>query len=97
MLMDELDQILLKRAVPEVPHDLSGRIIRQARAHQLSPRPFRSLFLEIMDFIVLPRPAYAMAFSLCVAMIVGFEAAGGLAFAQQDWSSFLMIDEGEWL
>ena len=69
-MQDNLDNILARRAVPQVGAHLAERIIAQA---QPRIRTKTSFFQELMAFfqedIMIPRPALAFSFMLMIGVI----------------------------
>lgn len=97
MQHDELDTLLRQRAVPKARADLAERIIHAA-VSQIQDRPrITGFWSEILDMIVLPHPSVAVAAGVVLGLVVGAQAGDGLFILQQDWSSFLYVNEGGWL
>lgn len=97
MQHDELDRLLRQRTVPKPRTDLAERIIHAA-VSQVQDRPRAAGFWnEILDMFVLPHPSVAVAAGVIVGLVVGAQAGDGLFILQQDWSSFLYVNEGGWL
>ncbi|MCB9989653.1 MAG: hypothetical protein H6868_10045 [Rhodospirillales bacterium] len=91
---DNLDTILMQRRVPVMASPgLAGRIIAQAVA-----RKQPSWWEELADMFALPRPAvaFATALVLVAGLALGWEAEGFYWLTQEDWGSFLYINE-EWI
>ena len=95
---NELNAMLGRRAVPpKARADLAERIIHAAVSQvQARPRP-QGIWNEIMSMFVLPHPSVAVAAGIILGLLMGVQAGDGLAVLQQDWSSFLDINEGGWL
>lgn len=95
---DELNNILMKRAAaPSAPVDLAERIIHAA-VSQIQAKPRVTTFWdEIMAMIVIPHPSVAIAAGIIVGLMAGLQASDGLSMLQQDWSSFMVVNEGGWL
>lgn len=94
---DELDIILGRRAVPKPRTDLAERIIHAA-VSQIQERPRRNSFWnELLAMFAIPHPSVAVAAGVIIGIVVGLQAGDGLSALQQDWSSFLYVNEGGWL
>lgn len=97
MQHDELDRLLSQRSVPRPRADLAERIIHAAVSHiQERPRA-KGFWNELLDMLVLPHPSVAVAAGVILGLVVGAQAGDGLFILQQDWSSFLYVNEGGWL
>jgi hypothetical protein len=93
----ELDTILARRAVPKARADLAERIIHAAVSQiQELPR-FNTFRNEVLGMFAVPHPSVAVAAGVLVGIVVGMQAGDGLFVLQQDWSSFLYVNEGGWL
>jgi hypothetical protein len=95
---DELNNLLNKRAVPpRARADLAERIIHAAIS-QTQERPrAQNFWNELMQMFAIPHPSVAVAAGIILGLMMGIQAGDGLAVLQQDWSSFLYINEGGWL
>lgn len=70
---DPLDQLLSRRAVPEMRHDLSERIIAAAlRSPQRRPWSLQETLQNFADLFVLPQPAFALSIVLLTGFVLGF-------------------------
>lgn len=97
MQHDELDTILTRRAVPKARADLAERIIHAA-VSQIQERPRLNTFWnELLAMFAVPHPSVAVAAGVLIGIVVGMQAGDGLFVLQQDWSSFLYVNEGGWL
>jgi len=97
MQHDELDNILNRRAVPKARTDLAERIIHAA-VSQIQERPRLNTFWnELLGMFAVPHPSVAVAAGVVLGIVVGMQAGDGLFVLQQDWSSFLYVNEGGWL
>lgn len=96
---DDIDLMLSKRAVPpKARADLSERIIHAAVAGiQEKPRKYSTLWSDLMGMLVVPHPSVVVATAIILGLAVGIQAGDDLFSLQQDWSSFLDINEGGWL
>lgn len=94
---DDLDRILCKRCAPQTPRGLAERIIAQAAMRR--ERGPKALVNEMAMMFVVPRPAFALGFSILLGLLIGFEAGGmtSTVSESQDFASFLVVDEGGWL
>lgn len=101
----KLDEILARRAVPEMRPHLVEKIIAAAQVKKRQGVPEWRAYLEIFsDFFVLPQPAMVLALLLFFGLTLGLNT-GVLDFSQdagaQNLSSFMDIrdsfDMGEWL
>lgn len=95
---DELDLILMKRtAPPAASAGLAERIIHAA-VSQAQGKPLATTFWdELMAMIVIPHPSVAVAAGIILGLMAGLQASDGLSMLQQDWSSFMVVNEGGWL
>ena len=94
---DELDTLLARRAAPPPRADLAERIIHAAVSRiQESPRAM-GLWNELLSMFAIPHPSIAVATVVILGLVVGAQAGDGLFILQQDWSSFLYVNEGGWL
>lgn len=101
----KLDEILSRRAVPEMRSHLAERIIAAAQVKKRQGLPEWRAYIEAFaDFFVLPQPAMVLALILFFGLTLGLNT-GIFDFSQdagaQDLSSFMDIrdsfDMGEWL
>jgi hypothetical protein len=73
---EKLDQ-LLKGGVPVPPSsNLADRIIAQAATSQITAKiegSKQSLFKQILNSFIIPKPAYALAFSMLVGVLLGWQ------------------------
>jgi hypothetical protein len=97
MQHDELDNMLARRAVVTPRDGLAERIIHAA-VSQIQERPrVLGFWNEVMNMFAIPHPSVAVAAGIIIGLVVGIQAADGLFVLQQDWSSFLEVNEGGWL
>ncbi len=97
MQHDELDNLLGRRAAPKPRADLAERIIHAA-VSQIQDKPrVLGFWNEMMAMFAIPHPSVAVAAGVIIGLLVGVQAADGLFVLQQDWSSFLYVNEGGWL
>ena len=111
---EQLEALLNMRDVPEMPGDLESRIL-QASASQLHIKRRQFDFLDainvinkgissVLDCILLPRPAYAMAVVLIVGAVIGLYSGAGIEDGElvisyanidvgDDMESFIMASE----
>jgi len=83
--------------MPQMPHDLAERIIYAAIAGiQDLPTP-RNIWDELRAMFALPHPSVVVVTTILLGLAVGLQAGDGLSMLNQDWSSFLEINEGGWL
>lgn len=92
----ELEGMLARRALPRPPADLAERIIFAA-VSTIQGKPSLSLWQELTGMIALPHPSVMAAACILFGLLVGVQASEGLSSLQQDWSSFLYVNEGGWL
>ena len=111
--MDALDNILKRRKAPDVPNDLSARIIAAAHRHdqnltQDRPKPQRThkpIWDEIFAVFDVPKPAFALAMIvlliLGVGLGVGFTGEIGQGLGTAEFAHYLSIDDrfraGDWV
>lgn len=95
---NEAEMILARRAAPPASRaDLAERIIHAA-VSTLQDRPRAvSLWNEFLSMFALPHPSVAVATVIILGIAIGSQAGDGLFVLQQDWSSFLYVNEGGWL
>ena len=67
----QLEQLLNSLEVVQPSTHLSERIITQARLSEPLPE---SVFRQIWNGLVIPRPSYALAFSLLLGVLVGWQS-----------------------
>jgi len=95
---DDINDFLKHRATPPRPSDgLAERIIHAAISHVQERPRIQGFWNEVMAMFVLPHPSVVVATSIVLGVVMGIQAGDGLAVLQQDWSSFLDINEGGWL
>ena len=95
---DELNQLLARHKVPMARPDLAERIIHAAISQpQEKPRRASTWWNDVLSMFVLPHPSVAVVTGVLFGLVVGMQASDGLTVLQQDWSSFLYINEGGWL
>ncbi len=69
----DIDALLMQRAAPRAPHDLSDRILyRAVRTPQTTRISVRGLMGEFFSFITVPRPALAFGLCLMIGMFSGW-------------------------
>ncbi len=96
---NDINNWLKGRAAPKAPGGLAERIIHAA---VMQPRPqkaagFSAWWNDVLSMFALPHPSVALATVLVLGLALGVQASDGLTVLQQDWSSFLYINEGGWL
>ncbi|MCB1531175.1 MAG: hypothetical protein H6853_00330 [Rhodospirillales bacterium] len=91
----DLDDRLKSRYVPKATGDLADRIIRMSRQRTASARVF--LWTEIRNMFLLPDPAYAFAVSAVLGLLLGLGFSGEYVGLENEFLSFLNIEEGDWL
>lgn len=92
----ELDRILSKREMVSPASNLSSRIVAAAKSRQ-NISIWDRFVNEIMEMLLIPRPAYVLAAFLVIGLFIGLGVESDSAASVQDWLSFAEIDEGEWL
>lgn len=99
MQHDNLNEWLNKRAAPRAPKDLAERIVHAAAmAPKINHQTlWASIWKETLSMLVIPHPSVAVAAGVVLGVLIGMHASDGLSVLQQDWSSFLEINEGGWL
>lgn len=96
MQHDDIETILMKRGqAPKARPDLAERIIHAAL--QVKTRAQQNLWQEFLSMFAMPYPTVAATACVIVGLVIGLQAADGLSLLQQDWTSFLEINEGDWL
>lgn len=91
----DLNNILHKNEVPPPSTNLAARIIEAATVQKETPF-IHVAVQEIMNMIILPRPAYALATCLIFGLAIGFQIDTE-AVSVLDLFSFTEIEEGDWL
>ncbi len=95
---NELNALLANRAVPpKARADLAERIIHAAVSQVQARQGPQGFWNEVMAMFAIPHPSVAVAAGIILGLMMGIQAGDGLAVLQQDWSSFLYINEGGWL
>ncbi len=98
MQQDELDTMLSRRAgAAKARPDLAERIIHAALADLPNRQKIQTFWQEVFSMLVIPHPSVAVATGIVLGVVMGFQASDGLTILQQDWSSFLYVNEGGWL
>lgn len=92
-----LEVMLARRTVPKARPDLAERIIHAAIAQIPARLKPQSLWDEFLGMFALPHPSVMVAAGVLLGLAVGLQAADGLSSLQQDWTSFLYVNEGGWL
>ncbi len=94
---NELDVLLSRRAAPpKARADLAERIIHAA-VSQIREKRSQNFWDDFMAMFAIPHPSVAVATGIILGLVVGIQASDGLTILQQDWSSFLYVNEGGWL
>lgn len=97
MQHDEIDMLLSQRKIPAMSAGLSERIIHAALQSKQGRAQGVNLWNEILAMLAVPHPSVAVAAGILLGMVMGIQASDGLSILDQDWSSFLFINEGGWL
>ena len=92
----DFNKLLHDRTTPAPAANLATRISAAAAMRQNTPL-IDIIIQEITAMIILPRPAYVLAFSLILGLLLGLQIEGDLGTVGQDWLSFADIEEGDWL
>ena len=98
MLHDEngiMNMLENRKPAPSPRPDLADRIIHAALSHVPARRP--GFWGELAAMFALPHPSVAIAAGVVLGLVLGIQAGDGLLVFQDDWSSFLYINEGGWL
>lgn len=93
---DELNRILMERAIPKPSSNLIYRISQHAEDMTRRKSNHISLMDQILRMLVIPKPAYATAVCLVLGLAIGFYN-GGADATSQDWFLFLELEEEGWL
>lgn len=94
---NDLNMLLSNRAAPpKARPDLAERII-YAAVSQVREMRRQNFWDDFMAMFAIPHPSVAVAAGIIVGLTVGIQASDGLTILQQDWSSFLYVNEGGWL
>ena len=108
-MFEDIKELLNLRRVPQAHEDLSARIIDAAAG--LSQEPLRvvrkdrsSLWGELQNFFTLPQPAFAMAITLLLGLMIGLMSDSSLllpGLTTNELAAFMEINDGfvagEWL
>lgn len=97
MQHDDLNELLAKRKTPPARKDLAERIIHAALQHPQNKARGADIWNDVMAMLAIPHPSVAVAAGIVLGLMMGIQASDGLSILQQDWSSFLVINEGGWL
>lgn len=101
----DVESLLARRSrAPNASHDLAERIIfaalqQPAAIYRAADRfSWSGLWADMTTMFYGARPAYALAASLVIGIVVGLQGGDSSGLdPQQDWISFLNFDEGTWL
>lgn len=93
---DDVNTLLSKRYSPAAPQGLAEKIIFKA-VTSIQVLPKRSFWNEFGAMFALPHPAVVLACGVILGLVMGLQAGDGLTMLNQDWSSFLDVNEGGWL
>lgn len=94
---DDLDILLKRRAAPQPQNDLAERIIHAAVSQMQRRAQTGGFWSEILSMLLIPHPSVAVATGIILGLVIGAQAGDGLFILQQDWASFLYVNEGGWL
>ncbi len=99
MQHDNLNEWLNKRMTPKVRPDLAERIIFTALHSGQEPPPaaWGAIWKDLMSMVVIPHPSVVVATGIILGIVIGMQTGEGLSMLEQDWSSFLDVNEGGWL
>ncbi len=97
MQHDDLNELLAKRKTPSARKDLAERIIHATLQHPQNKARAADIWNDVMGMLAIPHPSVAVAAGIVLGLMMGIQASDGLSILQQDWSSFLVINEGGWL
>lgn len=98
MQHDELDTMLLRRAAPPSPRrNFAEDIIHAALTHPRARAQALTFWGEFTSMFAIPHPSVAVAAGIILGLVMGVQAGDGMTLLQQDWTSFLDINEGGWL
>lgn len=97
MQHDDMNDLLNRRKNPPARSGLAERIIHAALQHPQEKMRASDVWNEILAMLAIPHPSVAVAAGIVLGLMMGMEASDGLSILQQDWSSFLVINEGGWL
>jgi len=97
MQHDDLDALLSKRKTPAMKPDLAERIIHAALQTPQGRQRGIDIWNDVVAMLAIPHPSVAVAAGIVLGLMMGIQASDGLSILQQDWSSFLVINEGGWL
>lgn len=96
----KLNEILLKREIPQASTNLAARISAAATSKERGSL-INQILREMSFMFLFPKPAYVVAICLIFGLALGLqgqlETADVDAFMTQDLLSFADIDEGDWL
>ena len=93
-----IDAFLMKRAVPPAADShLAERIIHAALASIPQRMRPQSLWADFISMFAIPHPAMLAVAGIILGLLVGLDTGDGLFSLQQDWASFLDVNEGGWL
>jgi hypothetical protein len=97
MQHDDLNNWLGNRAMPKRRPDLAERIIYAAMSQVQESPVIMGFWNEMRGMFAIPHPSVALAAGIVLGLMMGVQASDGLFVLDQDWSSFLVINEGGWL
>ncbi len=100
MNMDnKLDDLLIKRVIPDPSSNLANRINAMAEEALIKKRNnVNNLSLSelVLRMFIIPKPAYVTAFCLAFGLTLGLYGVSS-DITTQDWFSFLSVQQEEWL
>ena len=98
-MFEDVDKVLMRRAVPEAPFGMADRII--AASLKLETRrkiTLNDLLQGFADMFVIPQPAYALAVMLLLGVTIGATGQAQAFFidtSDEMASSFALADEND--
>ncbi len=98
-MFEDVDKILMRRAVPEAPFGMADRIIAASLRTEARRRITLSDLLQgFADLFVIPQPAYALVAMLLLGVTMGATGQAQAFFADNSdemASSFALADESD--
>ena len=97
MEQDDMNKMMKARYMPKAPEGLAERIIFAAILGLQEIPARRNFWSELSTMFALPHPSVVVACGVLIGVAVGLQASDSLTILNQDWSSFMEINEGGWL
>jgi hypothetical protein len=98
-MFEDVDKVLMRRAVPEAPFGMADRIIAASLKVETRRKiTLNDLLQGFADMFVIPQPAFALAMVLVFGLTIGLNGQARMVFADptdEMASSFALADESD--